>query len=140
MAVNDQGISRNGCRLEQASGVPKRQVAKSRPRPRGFGREVHRALTIASLVHQCRRDIFRVTPRFTVIASICSMSFNRGPKRSRLRLWAREMAPYERLAGAFSSPNARKMRRRMRRWLNANGLTIMLVFAMMIFAWMIAGH
>jgi hypothetical protein len=55
-------------------------------------------------------------------------------------LWARETALYERLASAFASPNARKMRRRMRRWLNANGLTIMLVFAMMIFAWMIANH
>jgi hypothetical protein len=38
------------------------------------------------------------------------------------------------------TPDARKLRRRMRRWLNANGLTIMLVFAMMTFAWMIANH
>ncbi|HVA41162.1 MAG TPA: hypothetical protein VNF49_10900 [Candidatus Binataceae bacterium] len=42
-----------------------------------------------------------------------------------------------RLADSISSSDARKARRHVRRWLRANGLTIVLVFAMMAFAWMI---
>jgi hypothetical protein len=43
-----------------------------------------------------------------------------------------------RLEGAFSSLFARRQRRRIRRWLDTNGLMIVLVFVMMVFAWMIA--
>jgi hypothetical protein len=43
-----------------------------------------------------------------------------------------------RLADSVSAPNARKARRRLRRWLRANGLTIVLVAAIMIFAWIFA--
>jgi hypothetical protein len=35
-------------------------------------------------------------------------------------------------------PNTRKLRRRVVRWVKANGLTIVLVSAMLVFAWMIA--
>jgi hypothetical protein len=45
-----------------------------------------------------------------------------------------------RFANAMSSPNARKTRRQVRRWLNANALTVMLVLAMMVFAWMITSR
>ncbi len=43
-----------------------------------------------------------------------------------------------RLADSILPPNARKARRQLRRWLRANGLTIVLVSVMMIFAWMLA--
>jgi hypothetical protein len=56
MAVSGHRISRNRCRLEQVSGVPKRQLAEFRTIPNGFGREVHMALTIASLVVPFWRD------------------------------------------------------------------------------------
>ena len=42
-----------------------------------------------------------------------------------------------RLANSISSSHARKARRYVRRWLKADGLTIVLVLAMMAFAWMI---
>ncbi len=38
----------------------------------------------------------------------------------------------------FLPPNARRARRQVRNWLKANGLTIVLVFAMMVVAWMVA--
>jgi hypothetical protein len=43
-----------------------------------------------------------------------------------------------RLADGISPPSARKARRQLRRWLRANGLTIVLVSVMMIFAWIVA--
>jgi phosphoserine phosphatase len=44
------------------------------------------------------------------------------------------------LADSVSTPNSRRGRRQMRRWLEANGLTIVLVSAMMVVAWMIAAR
>jgi hypothetical protein len=44
----------------------------------------------------------------------------------------------DRLANRISSSGARSMKRQMRRWLAANGLTIVLVSAIMIIAWIIA--
>lgn len=61
MAVSGQGIGRIRCRLEQADGVLKRQVAKSRPMPSGFGRDVHVALT-----HRIVGSVSFATPRSTV--------------------------------------------------------------------------
>jgi hypothetical protein len=45
-----------------------------------------------------------------------------------------------RLSDIFSSPNRRRTRRHVRRWLESNGLTIVLVFGMMVVAWMVATH
>ena len=45
-----------------------------------------------------------------------------------------------RLADSFSSPQGRRARRPVRRWLETHGLTIVLVSGMMIVAWMIAAH
>jgi hypothetical protein len=38
----------------------------------------------------------------------------------------------------ISPPNTRRAHRQVRPWLKANGLTIVLVFAMMVVAWMVA--
>ena len=43
-----------------------------------------------------------------------------------------------RFTDAFSTPNIRSGRRQLRRWLAANGLTLVVVSAMMIIAWMLA--
>jgi membrane protein YqaA with SNARE-associated domain len=43
-----------------------------------------------------------------------------------------------RFADNISAPNARKTRRQLRRWLKANGLTIVLVSAILILAWIVA--
>jgi hypothetical protein len=43
-----------------------------------------------------------------------------------------------RLTEGFSRPGIRKARRQARHWLEANGLTIALVFAMMVAAWIVA--
>ncbi len=45
-----------------------------------------------------------------------------------------------RLARSFSPPNVRRTRRQVRRWLETHGLTLVLVSAMMVLAWMIAAH
>ncbi len=45
-----------------------------------------------------------------------------------------------RLTDIVSPPNSRKARHQIRRWLEANGLTIVLVSAMMVVAWMIAAR
>jgi hypothetical protein len=45
-----------------------------------------------------------------------------------------------RLTDIASPPNSRRGRRQMRRWLEANGLTIVLVSAMMVIAWLIAAR
>jgi hypothetical protein len=45
---------------------------------------------------------------------------------------------FGRLADSISPSSARKARRQLRRWLRANGLTIVLVSVMMIFAWILA--
>jgi hypothetical protein len=45
-----------------------------------------------------------------------------------------------RLADLFSSPKMRRTRRRVRRWLETHGLTIVLVSGLMVVAWMVASH
>jgi hypothetical protein len=52
--------------------------------------------------------------------------------RTRLGGWLGQFADN------ISPPNARKTRRQLRRWLKANGLTIVLVSAIMILAWIVA--
>jgi len=63
----------------------------------------------------------------------------------RLRQWSAILQTFgaapghwrARLGDKFLGPHAYRARRQIRRWLRANGLTIVLVSAMMVFAWMI---
>ncbi|MGH7915323.1 MAG: hypothetical protein ACREPW_11860 [Candidatus Binataceae bacterium] len=47
---------------------------------------------------------------------------------------------FSRVGDGISPPSMRRARRQVRRYLEANGLTIVLVSAMMIFAWMVTGR
>jgi hypothetical protein len=44
------------------------------------------------------------------------------------------------LTGDASPRYSRRARRRMRRWLESNGLAVVVAFAMMVFAWMLAAR
>lgn len=45
-----------------------------------------------------------------------------------------------RLADSLSPPQVRKMRRQVRCWLETHGLTLVLVSAIMVVAWMVAAQ
>jgi len=90
------------------------------------------------------------SPRF---ASICTMSTNgeRRPSNLHLRQGGGILQTLATLGSTFggwlgrlsdsvSPANVRRTRRELRHWVEAHGLTIVLVSVMMVVAWMVAAH
>jgi hypothetical protein len=85
----------------------------------------------------------RIVPICTMISNQQCESFHVRLRRLGAMLRTLGTTPgrlLARLTDNASSPNSRRGRRQMRRWLEANGLTLVLVCAMMVFAWMIVAR
>lgn len=93
-------------------------------------------------------SVYAAVSKFIPQRRFVIMNTNEEPGPAYVR-WRRRRGSLAMLAAAFgerlgrladrSSPsNARATKRQVRRWLSANGLTLVLVSAMMIIAWIVA--